>query len=125
MRTNVLLSIKPCFAEAILAGTKRYEFRRMLFRRSVEKVLMYASSPVCRIVGEFDVGEILEMRLDKLWKHTALHSGIDRTYFDAYFRGLENGRAIAVKAVRRYRRPLQLTTRLRNARPPQSFCYVT
>ena len=31
---QVLLSIKPEFAESILAGSKKYEFRKVIFRRT-------------------------------------------------------------------------------------------
>ena len=44
---KALLSIKPEFADMIFAGTKRYEFRRAIFKRNdLEGVLVYASSPV-------------------------------------------------------------------------------
>ena len=125
MRTSVLLSIKPTFAEAILEGTKRFEFRRSLFKRPIDKVLLYASSPVQRVIGEFLVAEVLVMRLDRLWSETARYAGIDRRYFDAYFRGLQLGLAIKVKATTRYRTPLDLKAHLRIQYPPQSFCYLT
>ena len=50
---NAILSVKPEYAMKILAGEKQYEYRKTIFRRPVEKVYIYASSPVCMIVGEF------------------------------------------------------------------------
>ena len=48
MPTRVLLSVKPKFAEAILAGDKTFEFRRLLFKRDdVRTIVLYASSPIC------------------------------------------------------------------------------
>ena len=56
MPTRVLLSVKPQFAEAILAGVKTFEFRRALFRRpDIKTVVLYASSPTCKVVGEFTI----------------------------------------------------------------------
>ena len=56
MPTRVLLSVKPRFAEAILAGLKTFEFRRAIFRRTdIKTVVLYASSPTCKVVGEFTI----------------------------------------------------------------------
>jgi predicted transcriptional regulator len=71
MPTRVLLSVKPQFAEAILAGRKTFEFRRALFRRpDIETVVLYASSPTCKVVGEFTIDEVLSLALDALWETT-------------------------------------------------------
>jgi len=52
---NVLLSIKPKYANQILNGNKRYEFRKSVFNhRDLEMVYIYSSSPIKRIVGAFD-----------------------------------------------------------------------
>ena len=68
MPTRVLLSVKPQFAEAILAGKKTFEFRRAVFRReNVRTVVLYASSPTRKVVGEFIIDEVLSLHLDALW----------------------------------------------------------
>lgn len=124
MRTSVLLSIKPCFAEAILGGTKTFELRRSLFQSEhVRRVLLYASRPVAKVIGEFTIGRVLALDLDSLWEHTCHGSAVSRSYFDAYFRGRQYGYAIEVEAVRRYREPLALAE-FAVRRAPQSFQYV-
>lgn len=124
MQTSVLLSIKPEFANAILDGTKKFEFRRSLFRRPTERVVLYASSPIRLVLGEFTIAEILIMKLDQLWRCTARYAGIEREYFDEYFLGLDHGHAIKVRNTRRYRVPLALRQHLKIQFPPQSFCYL-
>jgi predicted transcriptional regulator len=125
MPIRVLLSVKPRFAEAILAGKKTFEFRRALFRRQdVSAVLLYASSPTCKVVGEFTIEEVLSLGLDALWKETQAGGAIDREYFDQYFNGRSTGHALKVKRARRYRSPLCLRTDFGIERPPQSFCYL-
>lgn len=125
MPTRVLLSVKPNFADAILAGIKTFEFRRMLFKREdVHTVVLYASSPVCKVVGEFTVDEVLTLNLDALWETTCEGGGIDRAYFDEYFEGRSTGHALKVKSARRYRAPLRLDTDFGISHPPQSFCYL-
>src|SRR5947209_8592718 len=102
MPTRVLLSVKPRFAEAILAGKKKFEFRRALFRRQgIRIVILYASSPTRKVVGEFKIEEVLTLQLDALWGATHEGGAIERSYFDQYFRGRTTGHALKVKAVRR------------------------
>ena len=125
MPTRVLLSVKPRFAEAILAGKKIFEFRRALFRRQdVNTVVLYASSPTCKVVGEFTIDEVLMLGLEALWESTRNGGAIDRQYFDQYFEGRSSGYALKVKRVHRYRAPLCLRKDLGISHPPQSFCYL-
>jgi len=42
---NVLLSIRPKYVEEIIKGNKRYEFRKSIFKKNVEEVWIYATSP--------------------------------------------------------------------------------
>jgi len=126
MPTSVLLSIRPQYAAAILDGTKKYEFRRTRFRNpDANRVVLYASSPVCRVVGEFEVDYILALEPDKLWTATADGAGIDREAFEDYFRDLDRGFALKVKHPRRYGDPLRLDVHFGLARPPQSFQYIS
>lgn len=125
MPTRVLLSVKPKFAEAILAGDKTFEFRRLLFKRAdVRTIVLYASSPTRKVVGEFTIDEVLTLGLDALWKTTCDGGAIDRDYFDQYFEGRETGHALKVKRTRRYRLPLCLQKDFGISHPPQSFCYL-
>jgi predicted transcriptional regulator len=125
MPTTVLLSVKPRFAEAILNGAKKFEFRRAVFRDpDVQRVVLYASSPVQRVVGEFTVDAIVEMELESLWEHTELYAGIGKEYFDEYFAGRELGFAVAVGETHRYSEPLDLDRDFGIQHPPQSFRYL-
>ena len=121
---KVLLSIRPKYAELILSGKKRYEFRRTIFRKpEVKKVIIYASSPVSKVVGEFEIDCILSSELSELWRMTMEHAGIDKEYFENYFTGKEVGHAIKVKETKRYSNYKELHEFNIN-RPPQSFAYI-
>lgn len=126
MQTRVLLSIKPNFANAILEGTKIFELRRTVFRSpTVRKIILYASSPVSRVIGEFILDGILALEPKKLWQVTGEGAGVDREFFDKYFRGCEIGFALKVHRPRRYAELLRLEEHFELSRPPQSFCYLT
>lgn len=125
MQTSVLLSIKPEFAEKIFRGVKRYEFRKALFKnRNVKKVMVYASAPISKVIGEFEIDDILELEKELLWKQTKKHSGIPKDYFDEYFSGREIGYAIKIRKSRLYRNPLDLYRHFNVKYPPQSFMYL-
>ncbi len=49
---RVLLSIKPEFALKIFDGSKRYEYRRTIFKRGeVTTVVVYASNTIKKVMG--------------------------------------------------------------------------
>ena len=53
---KVLMSIKPLYAEQILQGKKKYEYRRRIFKRSdVSSLVIYESAPVSLVVGEVKI----------------------------------------------------------------------
>jgi len=122
---KVLLSIKPIFADRIFDGTKGFEFRKKIFIRSgITDIVVYASSPVCRVVGEFEIEDIFKDSPEELWKRTQNQAGISEKDFFDYFEERNVGYAIKVKYACRYQEPEILSNKFL-IHPPQSFCYVT
>lgn len=123
---KVLLSIKPEYAEKILSGSKLYEFRKALPKSSeVKSCIIYATMPVGKIVGEFEIGGYISSSPEELWKKTSDHSGISESFFMEYFDGRELAHAIEVKSVKRYKKAKLLNSVLPSGIAPQSFCYVS
>jgi predicted transcriptional regulator len=121
---RVLLSIKPCFAEKIFDGSKKFEFRRSIFKNPrIKTVLVYASSPTQKVIGEFQIERILNQDLHSLWEETKNHAGIDEDYFYRYFGDKQQGYAIKICKAKKYRTPLCIRKDFRLT-PPQSFLYV-
>jgi predicted transcriptional regulator len=121
---RVLLSIKPEFAEKIFQGTKQFEFRRTIFKnKDIKTVVVYASSPVQKVIGEFEIGSIIKEDLASLWQQTKRKAGIEEAYFYDYFVDKAEGYAIQVKSAKRYKEPLSLQKDYGLA-PPQSFLYL-
>jgi predicted transcriptional regulator len=122
---KVLLSIKPEFADKIFDGSKQYEFRRLLFKnRNIKTIVVYASSPVQKVIGEFQIDTILKQDIYTLWQNTCTASGITEDYFFRYFRDKTDGFAIKIKKPRRYKTPKCIRKHF-NASPPQSFLYIS
>src|SRR4030042_636426 len=104
---KVLLSIKPEFAQKIFAGTKRYEYRKSIFRNSqVSKVIVYASYPIKKVIGEFEIGLILHDEPQVLWAKTKDYAGTSEERFFQYFTNKAKGYAIEIKDACRYDSPL-------------------
>ncbi|MBR4624922.1 MAG: hypothetical protein IKO56_05240 [Alphaproteobacteria bacterium] len=121
---KVLLSIKPEFAEKIFDGTKKYEFRKSIFKNSdVQKVVVYASSPVQKVIGEFAIAGILNDDVDTIWKKTYRYSGISRDFYLSYFSNKEKAYAIKIGKITRYRQARDLSD-YNLSFAPQSFAYI-
>ncbi len=121
---KALLSIKPEFANLIFAGTKRYEFRRAVFKRGdLDGVLVYASSPVQRVIGEFQIEAIIADDPESVWRQTRQFAGISRAYFMSYFDGRDYAYAIKVMSPRLFARKRKLSY-YHVETAPQSFVYV-
>jgi predicted transcriptional regulator len=111
---KVLLSIKPEFALKIFDGSKKYEYRRAIFKNpEVSSVIVYASDPIKRIIGEFEIEDILHDKLPALWAKTKYYAGISESKFFEYFADKSDGYAIRVK-----------TTTLYAIQSTQSFMYL-
>lgn len=120
---NVVLSIKPEFAFKIFDGTKRFEFRKAIFKNpNVKKIIVYASSPVQQVIGEFEFDEILKCEKNELWELTKQHSGITEDFFFSYFEEKVDGYAIVIKNTVMYPSPKCLKADFQLL-PPQSFAY--
>ena len=109
----------------ILDGSKKFEFRKTIFKNEdVKVVVIYVSSPVQKVLGEFEIEKVITSELEALWRKTKKHSGITKEYFDTYFTNKEKGFAIKIKNLRKYRKPKCLKTDFNISSPPQSFLYL-
>lgn len=64
---DILLSINPEHVENILKGIKKYEYRKIACRRRVDKIIIYSTTPIKKVVGEAEVIDILQKEKDELW----------------------------------------------------------
>ena len=122
---NIILSIRPNFCNMIFSGQKKYEYRKRVFTRSdVDKVYVYASKPICKIVGFFTIDEVIEDSPNVMWEKTHEGSGITKEYFDAYFRGCDMAHAIAIGEVVKLDTPIDPKEVIKNFTAPQNYRYV-
>ena len=121
---KVLLSIKPEYAEKIFNGTKKYEFRKSIFKnKDVDTVVVYVSSPIQCVIGEFKIAGILNDDVDRIWEQTHDDSGITEKFYRMYFAHKTNAYAIKIGSITRYKKRRRLRDYNVNY-APQSFVYL-
>lgn len=121
---KVILSIKPIYAEKILTGEKKFELRKTIFKNSeIEKIIIYASSPISKIIGEFEIDGILNQELKNLWDTTKDYSCVDKDFFDSYFQNKKSGYAIRIKSYKKYDTIFDIQEKY-GIKAPQSFSYI-
>ncbi len=121
----LLLSIKPRFADAIFARTKRVELRRVKPRVGPgDLVLVYVTSPRCTLEGAFEVERVFAESPTVLWRHVEKQAGVTKEEFDSYFSGRDVAYGIVVRKI--WKLPPVSLSALRRAkiRPPQSYQYL-
>ena len=123
-----VLSIHEEFADAIFAGTKRFELRRLRpgFGRNA-RVFVYVPIPRQMIAGWFRVLEVIEARPSRLWPIVAGSSALTRGAFDAYFAGAPVGFALRIGSYQRLDRPMPLASIrqcVSDFAPPQGYHYL-
>lgn len=121
----MILSIKPKYANAIIDGSKLYEYRKVLPKNTdIDKVYIYASKPIMAIIGEFTIGSIISDTPQILWELTNKEGGTTRSQFFSYFNGKETAHAIKIKGVRRFPTPIDPKTIIKGFIAPQNFIYT-
>ena len=123
-RENVLLSIKPEYANEIMDGNKLFEYRKRIFKKPVNTIVMYVTKPVGLFIGEFTIKRIMVDSPATIWLETEAYAGIKKNAYDAYFRGHATAYAIELQDVRAYHTPINPFMVWNHFVPPQSFRYI-
>ncbi len=103
----MLLPIYPEHAENILNGIKWFEYRKVRCRTDTKKIILYATAPVMRILGEVEILDVIIDAPHRVWELTSDGAGISRQNYNRYFLGHEKAVAYKLGAVCRYDTPLK------------------
>lgn len=107
---TILLSIKPEYSNRILAGTKKFEFRRQVAKRHVDQILIYSTFPEMKVVASVAVLGVLKEAPSKLWQKTKDFSGISHEKYSAYFSQKEFAYAYQLGKVKKIQEFKQIST---------------
>lgn len=121
---DALFAIHPHYVSKIFSGEKWFEFRIVRCRRLITRMVIYATAPVCCVVGEAMVVQALQASPNVLWPEVRHRAGMSKDAFDAYFKGRPVAIAYQLERPVQYQRPVPLAD-IGMKRPPQSFCYLS
>jgi len=123
---QLLMSVRPEFAEKILKRKKTVELRRKFSTRwTGHRINLYASAPVMSLVGEARISGVVVDKSEAIWNRFHDKVGCSRAEFDSYVAGSDEIYAIELDEVRPYRDcfPLVQISQLikESLTPPQSY----
>jgi len=120
-----LISIQPRYVEKILSGSKVLEFRRMWAAYPVDRLVIYSSSPIQRIVAVARIEDLHRSSPTALWELAkAKGGGVTRRELYEYFNGKKSGYALELSVEIKNDRGVDPKILFENFRPPQSFHYL-
>ena len=122
---QVVMSVPPSLRRSDHGRPQKVEFRKRPLAGDVTVVWVYATAPVQRVVGYFEVGATFIATPTDLWREFADVGCIDRGDFDRYYAGSSIGAGIRIRNVIRLDVPAPISELLPSGVPPQSFTYVT
>ncbi len=97
-----LISIKPKYAEAILAGRKTVELRRRIPALAPgTRLLIYSTLPVGAVVGAVTLESVARGTPGEIWDEYAPQAGVDRDDYNAYFSGTNEAVGLILSSAQR------------------------
>jgi predicted transcriptional regulator len=121
---QVILAIRPKFAEAILSGKKKCEFRKSAFPKDVDLVIIYCSKNVGKIIGWFRVKRCRTGKPQDLWHLHEVDGGVSKDEFDDYYSNSNFAVCLEIRCAHRLNPPIDPFEDLENFTIPQSFRYL-
>lgn len=105
---TVLLPIKPEYANKIVEQTKLYEYRKNKCKKQIDRIVIYSTSPVKKVIAEVEVKEIISNSPNQLWEDTKDYSGISKIKYMKYFKNKDIAFAYKLGKVIVYDKPKTL-----------------
>jgi predicted transcriptional regulator len=108
-KEHILISLNDRHAENILSGRKQVELRRRTMNvESGTIIWIYVKLPVGSIVGCAKVVNVHSSSPSTLWRRFGSVSGLSRSEFFDYFKGVTRGVALELEGAERLHNSLSL-----------------
>ncbi len=120
---SILLSVKPEYVHRIFGGSKLYEYRKRLPQKPFDKIIIYATYPSMKVVGEVEVTNLISGSPTAVWEQTKKNAGISREKYRKYFKGCRIAYAHQLGKTTIYNIP-KILSDFGISHPPQSFVYI-
>ncbi len=126
--TAILLSVRPRYARALLAGTKTVEVRRRFpDQPSGATLFVYSSTPDRAVLGTVRLEAIERPRSHDVWHLYRDEMLIGRDALTDYLTEIDSAAILRVTHPHRWTRGVSLASlrRVLRLEPPQSFRYLS
>jgi predicted transcriptional regulator len=128
--SELLMSVKPIFAERMVAGSKSIEIRKHFSEKWVgHDAVIYATKPSGGIVGRTMIRSVTKGHPDALWASFGSQIGCSRSQYDSYVGNAPEVIAVGFDKVAPYETPVPIDQLERllclKLYAPQSFAEVS
>ncbi len=127
MSQSLLLSVRPRFAQALLAGTKTVEIRRRFPDIPAGMtVVIYSSSPEKAVLGTMVAEELIRSTAADIWRDFSGAIGIQKSELTEYLEGATECSVLKLSEPKAWANPVPLDElrRTLHIEPAQSFRYL-
>ena len=124
----LFLSIHPEHVRSIAAGRKTVELRKR--KPSIQpgvRVVIYATTPECEVVGVATIEAIHVGTPTEIWKNHGKQASVTRQAFDAYYAEADRAIGIEIEGFESFAEPVslrELRQRWAGFQPPQQYRYL-
>lgn len=119
---DIIISVKPKYAQKIYRGEKNIELRRVNPSASLANksggsavVYIYETAPVSVVTGFAFVKGVVSGTVRDLWIQGGSQTGITLQEYREYFKGKKKAYGVVLGIREKFERPVSIS------RPPQSF----
>ncbi|MBR3133966.1 MAG: hypothetical protein IKG56_00705 [Clostridia bacterium] len=121
--STILMSIKPIYVNKIFSGEKKYEYRKRICSEPIDRIIVYSSAPIKKVVGELIIKQVLYDDKSVIWNKTKMNGGVTKNKYDDYYKNCDKAVAFEIEKVILYDNPKTLNDyNIKVA--PQSYVYI-
>ena len=125
-KNELLMSIKPTYAQRILGNKKRVEIRKKFSAKWIgSRAILYSTRPVSALVGEASIDSVCSGKPEDVWSVYSPYIDCSRAEYQSYVGASSEVYAIEFGDVMSYPVPVPISELSRlmgyGLRPPQSF----
>ncbi|HUU29419.1 MAG TPA: hypothetical protein VM123_16575, partial [archaeon] len=101
---DLVVSIKPEFADKIKEKKKKVELRRKFSKKwKGAYAMLYASEPISEFFGEAKISDIIEDSPNEIWNLFGSELGVDKGQYYEYCRGIDKINALVLSDITMYK----------------------
>ena len=106
------------------SGEKKYEYRKRICKEKIDRIIVYSTFPIQKVVGELKIKQVLYDKKNNIWNKTNRYGGITKNKYDKYYENCDYAVAYEIEETILYDKQKDLKDfNVKTA--PQSYVYIT